>query len=418
MSNAWDEAGQALRNSRLYVHPDAEAELDAAGIPFPSSEQDDARALLDGAATPIWVAVLPVEAASDVSARSLAQTIRRDGSYVVVLSDGRADAVSSLFEGANAAAHNISDLSNDIPEFLEGLTARYEDMTDAASGNGAGAGTGGPRGRGGGGMLPLAILAAAGGGGFLLYRRNKRNRERIELEQVRGALDEDITVYGERLSELDLDVRTDSAVPIEARQEYGRALDLYENAKIYADRAERPEDLKGVTNALEEGRWLLGCVQARVNGEPLPDRRAPCFFDPGHGPSVEDVSWAPPGGVPRPVPACARDAIRIKQGLDPDVRLVHVGDGDRRPYWEAGPAYSGWAAGYFGAVLPAMMVGTMLGTAMAAPMAYGAGAAGGADGGGDFGGGFGDSGGGDFGGGFGDSGGGDFGGGFGDFGGF
>jgi hypothetical protein len=77
-------------------------------------------------------------------------------------------------------------------------------------------------------------------------------------------------------------------VPIEARNEYGRALDLYENAKTFADRAEKPEDLKPVTHALEEGRWLLGCVSARVSGEPLPDRRAV-----GRGPALD------PPGPPR-----------------------------------------------------------------------------------------------------------------------
>ncbi|WP_166349293.1 hypothetical protein [Phytoactinopolyspora limicola] len=413
MSNAWDEAGQALRNSRLYVHPDAEAELAAADIPFTSGDQNEARSHLDDAAVPIWVAILPVEAkAASRAPRDIANAVGQQGTYVVFLSNGEGDAVSTAINGVRQVAHGAADFGTNTLELIEHSVNQIERLAEnqAGAGTGAGGATTRPRG-GGGGMLPLAILVAAGGGGYLLYRRNRRNRERVELDQVRNALDEDITAYGERLSELDLDVQADSAVPIEARQEYGRALDLYENAKMYADRAEKAEDLKPVTNALEEGRWLLGCVQARMSGDSLPERRSPCFFDPGHGPSVEDVSWAPPGGVPRLVPACAADAMRVKQGLDPDVRLVRAGDGERRPYWEAGPAYGGWAAGYFGAVLPAMMVGTMLGSAMAAPMAYGAGAGG--EGGGDFGGGF-DDGGGDFGGGF-DGGGGDFGGGFGGF---
>lgn len=414
MSNAWDEAGQALENSRLYVDTDAARELEEAGIEFTPDDQEEALILLDGADTPIWIAVLPDAARNvDGALESLARSVGEDGTYVAVLPNLDSDAGSTTLpsRAARGEVVDASRLSENMSEFVDNAVSRLENLAEN-NGNGAGAAPG-PRG-GGGGFLPLAVLAAAGGGGFLLYRRNKRNRERIDLDQVRNALDEDITTYGERLSALDLDVQADSAVPIEARNEYGRALDLYENAKLYADRAERPTELKAVTNALEEGRWLLGCVQARLNGTALPDRRAPCFFDPGHGPSVEDVDWAPAGGAPRLVPACAADAMRIKQGLDPDVRMVPVGHGERRPYWDAGPAYGGWAAGYFGAVLPAMMVGTMLGTTMAAPLAYGAGA----EGGGDFGGGFDGGGGGDFGGGF--DGGGDFGGGFGggDFGGF
>jgi hypothetical protein len=117
-----------------------------------------------------------------------------------------------------------------------------------------------------------------------------------------------------------------------------------------------------VTSALDEGRWLLACVRARLAGEEPPQRRLPCFFDPRHGPSVEDVLWAPPGGTQRDVPACAADAVRIKDGLDPDMRLVPVGGGERRPYWDAGPAYAGWAGGYYGGFLPGMLWGTVLGS--------------------------------------------------------
>jgi hypothetical protein len=105
---------------------------------------------------------------------------------------------------------------------------------------------------------------------------------------------------------------------------------------------------------------------------------------------------------------CAADATRIADGLDPMVRTVPVG-AERRPYWEAGPAYGPWAGGYFGGygsiLLPGLLIGTVLGGSMDP----------GYSGGDDFGGGF-SGGDGDFGGGF--SGGGDFGGGFGDGGGF
>jgi hypothetical protein len=140
----------------------------------------------------------------------------------------------------------------------------------------------------------------------------------------------------------------------------------------------------------------------------------PCFFDPGHGPSVEDVEWAPVGGAPRTVPACAADAFRVRNGDDPETRMVPVGDGERRPYYDAGPAYGGWAGGYFGGLLPGMLIGTMLGSAMSSPVYIdgGGGDGGGGDSGGFDGGGWGDSGG--FGGGgWGDGGGGFDGGGFG-----
>jgi len=124
---------------------------------------------------------------------------------------------------------------------------------------------------------------------------------------------------------------------------------------------------------------------------------------------LTDVEWAPPGGSPRAVPACAADAQAVADGVEPHMREVAVG-GRSVPYWQAGPAFAPWAGGFFGAgLLPGLFVGSMLGGAFGG-FGYPDSAYGGAEdpsGGGDFG----DFGGGDFGGGFG---GGDFGGG-GDF---
>ncbi|HLN79113.1 MAG TPA: hypothetical protein VK204_18865, partial [Nocardioidaceae bacterium] len=213
-------------------------------------------------------------------------------------------------------------------------------------------------------------------------------------------------------------------------------LDSYESAKETLGRASEPEHIKYVTQALEDGRYAVACVLARKNGEPLPVRRPPCFFNPAHGPSTTDIDWAPPAGIPRQVPVCAADADRVKQGAEPDIRTVQQGYA-RVPYWQAGPAYSPWATGYFGAyaasnLLPSFMLLTLLsptwdgGNVEGADTDFGAADASGGDGdwgnGGDSGDG-GDSGGdysGDGGGGgdySADSGGGDLGGGFGDFGG-
>ena len=57
--------------------------------------------------------------------------------------------------------------------------------------------------------------------------------------------------------------------------------------------------------------------------------------------------WAPPGGTPRPVPACEADAQRVERGEEPQAREVLVG-GRRVPYWDAGPAYAPFYGGFFG----------------------------------------------------------------------
>ncbi|CAM5261990.1 hypothetical protein SAVIM40S_07644 [Streptomyces avidinii] len=132
------------------------------------------------------------------------------------------------------------------------------------------------------------------------------------------------------------------------RADYERALDSYESAKSKMDRARHPSDVRGVTRALEEAATPSRSWRPAARGGEIPARRPPCFFDPRHGPSVADVLWTPSGGASREVPVCGADEARLTRGEDPMSRTVDVGDGNRRPYWEAGPAYGPWAGGYFG----------------------------------------------------------------------
>lgn len=280
--------------------------------------------------------------------------------------------------------------------------------------------------------LVLILLVVGAVLGLVVLSQRK---QRLQLEQRKAAdlaavvkvADEDVTRFGEELQGLDIDMMT---TPLDQpmRQDYQRALDSYESAKEMLARATEPEHIKHVTEALEDGRYAMACVLARKDGRPLPVRRPPCFFNPAHGPSTTDIDWAPAGGVPRQVPVCAADADRVSQGAEPDIRTVQQGYG-RVPYWQAGPAYSPWASGYFGAyaassLLPTFMLMTLLSpTWQGEPVEggdtdFGAGDGGGEGGGGDSGGDWGDGGGdsGGYDGGGGDWGGGDFGGG--DFGGF
>ena len=137
---------------------------------------------------------------------------------------------------------------------------------------------------------------------------------------------EDVTALGTDLQDLDGEL-AGNELDAGARADYQRALDAYEAAKTASDRLDRPDDVRHVTEIIEDGRYAIACVRARVAGEPLPTRRPPCFFDPRHGLSVADVEWTPPGGATRDVPACALDAERVRAGR----RAGHpAGDGRRR----------------------------------------------------------------------------------------
>jgi hypothetical protein len=286
--------------------------------------------------------------------------------------------------------------------------------------------------------MEILIVLLLVGAVFLFVKSRTSSRERQaeaeSLAAVRSVAEEDVTRLGEDVALLD--AKTAGRELDEAtRQDYRRALDSYDAAKAALDRMRRPEDVKAITGILEDGRYAMACVEARLEGRALPTRRPPCFFNPQHGPSTDDVEWAPPGGQPRPVPVCAADAERVRAGADPDVRQVPVGAG-RRPYWQGGPGYGPYAQGYFSpyagsGLLPGVLLGAVMfggfggwdGDGSDGGSDGGGDAGDGVDGGGDYGdGGGGDGGGGDFaggdwGGGGGDwGGGGDFGGG--DFGGF
>ncbi|MET9776347.1 hypothetical protein ABZ023_19140 [Streptomyces sp. NPDC006367] len=395
------EIGAALRESPVYVDPAASDLLSEA----------DAEALADkieSADEPVFVAVLP----ADYPTRDLFRNLRTEtgvtGLYGIRLGDrfdARADSSVLGRQGVNnlvAAVQGAGDPKAQLNDFVDGALRSVRGSAPASWDSGGGTVPAGA-------LIGLgAVVVAGGAGAYALARRGRLRREeeqRAALERLRVVVDEDITAFGEELDRLDFhpaEPGADDAM----RADYGHALDAYEQAKASMAAARRPEDVRAVTEALEDGRFSLARLAARREGRPLPERRPPCFFDPRHGPSVADAMWTPPGGATRKVPVCAADRARLSDGRDPMVREVET-DYGRRPYWDAGPAYGPWAGGYFGGgILPGLLVGTMLGGMMATPSYgadYGAGY-------GDFGGYGGDVSGGDF-----DPG--DFGGGFGDFGG-
>ena len=141
----------------------------------------------------------------------------------------------------------------------------------------------------------------------------------------RKIADEDVTVFGEQVAELHVDTLATELDPA-MREDYQAALDSYERAKLQLGAATTVDDVAGITQVLEDGRFARACVLARRDGIELPQRRDHCFFNPQHGPAVTDKTWAPPNGVAREIAVCGADARRLEAGEEPDVRLVRVGD--------------------------------------------------------------------------------------------
>ncbi|NBM19380.1 hypothetical protein [Streptomyces sp. GC420] len=406
-----ERAAAALEEGPVYVDPRASDQLS-------DTQADALERKIENADKPVFVAVLPAN--SDFPPDNLLRNLRTEvgitGVYAIRLGDGF-DAAADRTVLSNQAVDNITTAVKATPVDAETQLNNFVDQalaqargTAPASWNSSAADEGVPV----GGLVTLgAVLAAGGAGAYALSRRSRRRREEEEqaaLEKVRVVVDEDITAFGEELDRLDFHPGEPGATDA-MRSDYEKALDSYDRAKTRMAAARRPDDVREVTEALEDGRFALAVLAARRAGfkeGELPERRPPCFFDPRHGPSAQDVPWTPAGGAARDVPVCAADAARLAEGEDPVIRTVDTPYG-RRPYWEAGPAYGPWAGGYFGGgILPGLLIGTMLGSAMSGPAHGGdfGGFEGGDTSGGDF---FsGDFGGGDFGGGGGFDGGGGF----------
>ncbi len=391
-------AAEGLRQSPVYVDPDAQRAL---------SEREAARLralILSEKAGPMYIVVLPAsatgEAGGDPSAalREIAQEVAQPGVYAGVIGDSfRAGSVGVDVSASELARQALDEHAGD------GTMPVLQDFVRRVGAARAGGGTGGGGRDGGGGGFPLVLLALIGVPLVLLGLNRRRQRRRAqdaaatELEEVKQVAREDLVALGDDIRALDLDVQMPNADP-RGREHYGQAVERYTDAEHALDGVRRVEDVEAVTSALEEGRWAMAAAKAELAGGEPPERRPPCFFDPRHGPSVDEVEWAPPGGESRPVPVCAADLQRTRDGLVPDARQVPAG-GQMVPYWAAGPAYMPWAGGFFGGgLLPGLFIGSMLGGGgfFGGPMMGDAYAGDGGDlGGGDLG----DFGGGDFGGG-------------------
>ena len=259
-------------------------------------------------------------------------------------------------------------------------------------------------------LIVLGVIALLGLLGFFVIWRPIRRRRQQELKDAKLAAQDDLIALSTRLTDRDSDVSIQNNP--EAAEEQAAALADYERGTAALDAAKSVKDMGAVSRAIAAGQYHLASADALAAGQPRPERRPACFFDPRHGMSVRDVYWTPANGGPgRTVPACSDDARKVDNGIEPELRNVEV-EGKPVSYVNAGFAPSYWGGFGFG---PGLFTGFLLGQALS-PFPFGGGyydggagdgGSGGDYGGGDFGGG--DFGGGDFGGG--DFGGGDFGGG-------
>ncbi|WP_241267404.1 hypothetical protein, partial [Streptomyces scabichelini] len=298
------KVAEALQKSPVYVDPSMSRQL-------PEADADALAEQIEDADKPVFVAVLPADFPEENLFKNLRTATGVTGLYAIRLGDQFNAQADSAVLPANGVRNLVSSVQG------EDTSTQLDNFTDRALMNVGGSApsswTDGGDGDGTGVLIGTGVVLAAGGAGaYTLVRRNRRKKEeerQAALDKLRVVVDEDITAFGEELDRLDFhpaEKGADDAM----RADYERALDAYDKAKSFMAAARRPEEVRAVTQSLEDGRFSLAVLAARREGLPVPERRAPCFFDPRHGPSVADETWTPDGGTSRDVPVCAADRAR------------------------------------------------------------------------------------------------------------
>ena len=319
-------------------------------------------------------------------------------------------------EAAQLATTAVQDHQNDPAAALTEFVSSVKSQAGSTSATGSGSGSSSSSGAWIAVVIVIGVLLIAGLLVGLLIVRPRRARRARDLKDAKAAAQDDLLALNQQITDRDSDVAIQQHP--EAAAEQAAALAAYERGTAALDAARKPQDMLLVSRNIAEAQYRLAAAEALAHGQPRPDRRPSCFFDPRHGMSVADVAWTPPDGGPtREVPVCANDLHKIERGVEPEMRTVRQ-TGSQAPvyYANAGFAPAYWGGYGYG---PDLFTGFLLGSALSGGWGGGYGWGGPGWGGGpgwDGGPGYGDGNDGNFGGG--DFGGGDnFGGGGGDFGG-
>src|SRR5499427_6149698 len=138
-------------------------------------------------------------------------------------------------------------------------------------------------------LITVGVIAVVAGLGIFFIGRPIRKRRQQDLKEAKLAAQDDLIALSTRLTDQDTDVaiRTNP----EAAQEQSAALAAYERGTAALDAAKRPQDMGAVSRAIAEGQYHLASAEALAAGQPRPEQRPSCFFDPRHGMSVTETFW-------------------------------------------------------------------------------------------------------------------------------
>ena len=153
------------------------------------------------------------------------------------------------------------------------------------------------------GGLAALIALFVGGRGWRRRRAQKRDDAQV-ADMLRPSLQEEVVELSATVAALPPAPAGSDQINNATRQ----VLDLVEEARHRLDvtdgtaAMDTPSEVEDVVRRLADARYQLVVIDALRQGQPAPERTAPCFFDPRHGPSLDQRPFTPEFGAERSVP--------------------------------------------------------------------------------------------------------------------
>lgn len=342
---------------------------------FSPDQLSELTELVDGADPAVYVLVVPLTYASDLSANqvvTLVHNVREEDGVYFVGHPGGADEWRVESTSYNVPTNNEDALAtyvagdrypSDLPlqvadtvevftsgnaeqEYAEQFPERQESVAGADDGSSDVLGLDPPVAIGLGAAIVAVVVAL-----WLLRRRGprgdvalkRRALQRIssaQTEEWRRRAETETAALGDRIRDLEIERGDDGST-------WAAALDHYQAATAILDRSDTAADSIGALVLARRGDDALGHAADGRSWTPA----VACFFNPLHGPATTKAPWKTAAGK-RDVPCCAACKRDIGKRREPEIldlptedTVVHYMDSGAEP----------WASTGFGALTPDLL---------------------------------------------------------------
>jgi LPXTG-motif cell wall-anchored protein len=266
-----DRAAEALRRDPVYVDEGARSAISG-------DEAERIRDRIRRGRQPVFVAVLPREAASEVGgdpgqvAAAVGEGSGLQGTYAVLVGDSFRAASTRLPRGeAGALATAAFQRSRDggrgavLLDFVDRVNEAGAASRGSQGGEDIAESSDGESGTSLGLVLGVLLVAGlVGGGGFMLWRRRKQARE---VEAARQELRPELQMLADDVVALEPQV----TLHPEAEADYDAAVNRYRAADAAMLQVRSIEQVGRLRRVLAEGNYAMARARARVDGrEPPP----------------------------------------------------------------------------------------------------------------------------------------------------